>query len=89
MREAVSFGVPGRRGWEAEGEGFLAGMEGAWEPGSPVDGGKWGSGGGTGVRGVGPKQSWAQLWCPSPAEQQPVEHQSPCRHLSWVVHPGL
>lgn len=36
----MSFGVPGRRGWEAEGEGFLAGMEGAWEPGSPVGGGK-------------------------------------------------
>lgn len=88
MRGVACFGVPGRTGCGAEGEGILAGVGGAWEPGSLVDVGQWGSGGGTGGRGVGPKQRQAQLWCPSPAGQQPAERRSPCRHLSWVVHRG-
>lgn len=45
MRGVACFGVPGRTGWGAEGEGILAGVGGVWEPGSLVGVGQWGSGG--------------------------------------------
>lgn len=83
-KERGSFGVSGRRGWEAEGEGFLAGMEGAWEPGSPMDVSQWRSGVG-GWPKTEPDPALVPITCRRAAGGASVSS----RHLSWLVHPGL